>query len=60
MQARSLDLDAAVHALATSARCNAVCMRLARQRRLDEAQGVIATVSQISLRRKNHGVKGAL
>lgn len=35
-------------------------MRLAPKYRLDESQGVIATLSQISLRRKNHGVKGAL
>lgn len=35
-------------------------MRLASKYRFDESQGVIATFSQISLRRKNHGVKGAL
>ena len=35
-------------------------MRLAPKFCFDEIQGVIATLSQISLRRKNHGVKGAL
>ena len=34
--------------------------RLAPKFCFDEIQGVIATFSQISLRRKNHGVKGAL